>query len=71
MGFPEYIYMRPDIDKLEREIYKLLEGFNGAENCEEQIKAVDEINVLRNNFETMKTLVEIRYSLNTEDMRKL
>ena len=67
MGFPEYIYMRPDIDKLEREIYKLLEGFNGAENCEEQIKAVDEINVLRNNFETMKTLVEIRYSLNTED----
>lgn len=67
MGFSEYLYIRPDINELEEKIDSLLEEFNQSKNANEQIEVVKKINILRNNFETMKTIVEIRYSLNTED----
>jgi len=67
MGFFEYLYTRPDMNELEVNINNLLEEFNQSKSPSHQIEVVKKINILRNNFETMKTIVEIRYSLNTED----
>ncbi|CQR54809.1 M3 family oligoendopeptidase [Paenibacillus riograndensis] len=66
MKFSEYRYERPDVSKLKVRFAELLKGLN-ADSLEEQRAAFSEINKLRNEFDTMSTLVNIRHSINTED----
>lgn len=66
MKFSEYRYERPDAAKLKVRFKELLKGLS-ADSLEEQKAAFSEINKLRNEFDTMATLVSIRHSINTED----
>lgn len=67
LKFKDYKYERPDLKGLENKFNILLENFEAANNVEIQNQIIREINKLRNNFETMYTLVSIRHSINTED----
>ena len=65
--FKDYRYERPDLFKVMEEFDSLLEKFNSAKTFEEQNKAMQRINDLRNSIDTMEALVSIRHSINTED----
>lgn len=67
MNFNDYKYERIDLEKTKDQFTKLIEDFKNAENAEEQIKYMDELNKLRATVDTMTTLVSIRHSVNTND----
>jgi M3 family oligoendopeptidase len=66
-SFKEYHYQRPDIGRLETEWQHLLTGFDRAGSPESQAEIIAAINTLRNDFETMANLVQIRHTANTLD----
>lgn len=65
--FKEYHYNRPDMEHLKVEFHDLLERFGKAQSFELQDQVISDINRLRNEFETMVTLVHIRHSIDTTD----
>ena len=65
--FKDYKYERPDLKKIEEEIHRLLVQFDEAQDVETQSGVIREISKIRNNFDTMATLVSIRHSIDTED----
>jgi len=65
--FKNYKYERPNMDDLEKAFDKLLEMFREAVSVEKQNEVMEKINEVRNDFETMAELVEIRHSINTTD----
>lgn len=65
--FTNYYYTRPSMDEIQIKFEEFLLIFNQAASAEEQIKAVNDINVIRANFDTMRTLSSIRHSINTQD----
>ena len=67
MNFNDYKYERINIEQTKEKFSSLIEKFSEAENVEEQIRYIDEINSLRNHIDTMTTLVSIRHSINTND----
>jgi M3 family oligoendopeptidase len=67
MQFKDFTYERPDIDQLANEMGAQTEAIKAAQNDDDVIKAIEAANGLRRHFDTMMTLVSIRYSLNTED----
>lgn len=67
MKFSEYKYERPNFEKDKAEIEELVQKINAATKKEEQFAAIDQMNVLRNKFDTMFTLSSIRHSINTND----
>jgi len=60
-------YERPDFKAFEKSIIDLLNDFKSAESVDIQNKIMSKINELRTEFETMQSLAEVRYSINTED----
>lgn len=66
-SFKEYQYHRPDLEQFKAEFQKSLAHFEQAESLEGQNQAISAINRLRNEFETMATLVHIRHSMDTTD----
>lgn len=67
MGFNEYEYKRPNIEQFRKKLEDLTKDFTEAKNTQEQVKIIGKINKEINNFDTMATLISIRYSLNTQD----
>lgn len=67
MKFEDYLYTRPNISEIESEFQIGLEQFNQASSVAEQIKAIEKINVVRNNFGTMVNLCYIRHSIDTNN----
>jgi len=67
MTFNDYKYERPNMDEAKEKFASLLEAFKKAESFEAQDEAMAKINELRNNLETMFTLVSIRHSVDTTD----
>ena len=67
LKFKEYPYERPDIDQLKLQISQYIQQFKKAEDVETQNHIIKKINDLRNNFETMSQLVQIRHTINTKD----
>ncbi len=65
--FKEYHYQRPDLEHFKAEFHRLMKQFEHAESFAAQDRVISEINRLRNEFETMGTLVHIRHSLDTAD----
>jgi M3 family oligoendopeptidase len=65
--FKNYLYQRPDINRLQNEWHYLLTEFDRAATPESQIKIIAALNTLRNDFETMASLVQIRHTANTAD----
>ena len=65
MKFSEIKYQRPDINILEDNFNQLIDKFNSAASADEQMKIMREINDIRMEYGTQKTLAEIRYSVDT------
>jgi len=66
-NFNEYKYERPDIKNLEWLFKKSIIDFGSATSEKSQNEVLKTITSLRNNFETMSVLVEVRYTVNTTD----
>ncbi|MBN2794205.1 MAG: M3 family oligoendopeptidase [Clostridia bacterium] len=67
MKFNDYQYQRPDMEQFKVAFEKLLKEFSEGQNFEAQDAAMVKINDLRNEMETMMTLVSIRHSVDTTD----
>ena len=67
MKFTEYVYIRPDFDKIETEFEQLLSQFAAAETVSIQQQTIDEINAIRKEFESMSALCYIRHTIDTRD----
>lgn len=67
MKFDDYRYKRPDVEKFKQYFNTLLKDLNDTSPLEVQKASVTAINKLRNEFDTMQTLVSVRHSINTTD----
>ncbi|MCM3568712.1 M3 family oligoendopeptidase [Neobacillus mesonae] len=67
MSFENYTYVRPDLAEAAAKFDEALARFEGSDTVKEQSVAMNEINQLRNNLDTMFTLCSIRHSINTND----
>ena len=67
MKFKEFEYRRPDFMAMKSILESSVESMNNAASFEDFIKIMDEVNRIRNNVQSMETLVSIRYSINTDD----
>ncbi len=67
MRFEDFKYERPNMETFKSDFTKALETFTNAEAADKQEKAMDEINRLRFDFNTMSTLASIRNSIDTRD----
>lgn len=67
MKFNEYEYRRPEMDEIKSKFTKVLKKFRDAQEIDIQVKAMEEINEIRNYVGTMLNLVYIRHSIDTND----
>lgn len=67
MRFEEYTYQRPNLEEITGNFHLAIEKFKNAATVEEQSKAMNDVNEIRNDLGTMFTLCSIRHSINTED----
>ncbi|MEO8664399.1 MAG: M3 family oligoendopeptidase [Ignavibacteria bacterium] len=69
MKYSEMKYERPDINNLEENFSGLIKSFKEAKSFEESEAIMDQINLLRNDFESLKIIAFINYSIDTNDAR--
>ncbi len=67
MKFEEYHYERPNLEHLKETFQQAIEGFQTATDLQEALNAMDTINQLRFDFNTMASLAYIRHSLDVND----
>lgn len=67
MKFSEFIYERPNVEKISESFNLLLEKFNAAESFELQDAVMTEIISLRVEVESMGSIVSIRHTVDTTD----
>lgn len=67
MKFKDYTYQRPDVEKYKEHFENQLIKLENAMNYEAQVEAIHEINILRDEFDTMGRLANVRYTINTLD----
>lgn len=60
-------YSRPDLKSIEADFSTLLTRFETASNATEQVEVLDNINTLRNEFQTLASIASVRNSINTQD----
>ncbi|WBW96403.1 M3 family metallopeptidase [Oceanirhabdus sp. W0125-5] len=63
MKFAEYEYKRANIKEIKKNFEVLINRFNITDSFEEQCSVIDEINTIRNEFTSMRTLSELRKCL--------
>ena len=67
MKFKDYVYERPDLKRITERYEILLEEFKDSQTLDQQNNILRQINEVRNNIETMSSLVHIRHSIDTKD----
>ena len=67
MKFEDYKYEKIDIENFSKNFNYHIQKFSQSRTFEEQNKEMTSLIELRNHFETMATLVEIRQSIDTKD----
>ncbi len=67
LKFKDFEYKRPDLKKLESEFDLLLKDFKNSKSPEEQFEILKKINAVRKDFESMRNIASIRYTINTKD----
>jgi len=65
--FSEFEYKRPDLSVLQTNFNQLLAEFDSADNVDKQNHIINKINKLRNDFDTMWNLAQIRHTIDTKD----
>jgi M3 family oligoendopeptidase len=67
LPFTEFPYERPDLDTISAEFRGVLEQFRQASSPAEAISALEALYAVRNNFESMREIASIRYTIDTRD----
>lgn len=67
MKFKEFHYERPDISNIKLTFNELLNKFINAKSCDEQDEYMVSINKLRNDFQSMYEIANIRNTIDTTD----
>ena len=67
MKFKEFKYERIDMESFILDFNALLEKFDNADSFSEQNQFMQEINKLRNKFDSMESICYIRHSIDTRD----
>ncbi len=67
MKFSEFEYKRPNYNEIKEVFKEKVSNIEKSFTYEEQKKHIDDLNVIRNNIESMSTIASIRHSINTED----
>lgn len=67
MKFKDYAYIRPNLDEIKLEIMDLVKTLKTAEDQETGYQAVQSIQKIQNNIDTMYNLALIRNSIDTRD----
>lgn len=67
MKFEDYQYKRPNLGEIKKEYFFLLKKLKEAKEINNFENILSQIRKIRNNFETMSSLVNIRYKINTKD----
>jgi M3 family oligoendopeptidase len=65
--FKQFDYLRPDLNLIEKSFRKILETFYSAKTFDECENAIERINVLRSEFDSMYSIAMIRFNINTAD----
>lgn len=65
--FEEFTYLRPDIAEFQKNFEKGLDKFRNAETADEQLEAFKSLNALIESFNTMKSIANVRYTIDTRD----
>ncbi|GCD10278.1 M3 family oligoendopeptidase [Clostridium tagluense] len=60
MKFSEFEYKRANIKEIEKEFNQLISKFESSESYENQIEIIKQINEIRSEFASMKSIAEIR-----------
>ncbi|MFK7908655.1 MAG: M3 family oligoendopeptidase [Chitinophagales bacterium] len=67
MKFSEFLYERPNYQSVATQFNQWLDKFQEAESVVEQSTAIEGINDLRNNFQTMFSIASTRHNIDTKD----
>jgi M3 family oligoendopeptidase len=67
MKFSEFQYQRPEMQQVEAKFATFLEKFNSAGSFEEQDVAMEAINQLRSEYESMGQMAYVRHTIDTND----
>ena len=69
MKFSEYKYERPNLEVINNKIISLIEEMKECDSFEDFDNYIVKINKIRNHVESMKVLISLKYSINTNDER--
>ncbi len=67
MRFEDFTYVRPNLEEITQSFTLAIEKFNSAATVDEQNAAMNEINDIRNDIDTMFNLCEIRHTVDTNN----
>ncbi|MGM9987377.1 MAG: M3 family oligoendopeptidase [Bacillaceae bacterium] len=67
MTFQQYEYIRPDMEVIKVQMNEAISHLQKGTSLDEQVVAIEQINKIRNQYETMATLCSIHYSIDTTD----
>ncbi len=67
MKFENYQYKRPNLEEIKKKCILLIKELKAAKEFSDFEGILAQIQKIRDNFQTMKSLVEIRYKINTKD----
>lgn len=67
MKFSDFIYYRPQIEDLRNQFNSLIQEFKSTDSIEKQSDIIAEINSIRMDFESMKSIAFIKYTIDTSD----
>jgi M3 family oligoendopeptidase len=67
LKFSEYPYQRPDMEGAKVKFGELLERFEQAGSLVEQAQVLEELNLYRGEFESMRDLAYVRHTVDTND----
>lgn len=67
MKFNEFPYVRPDMPQVEKDFNHAIEQFDKADSLAEQNVAMEAINKLRSEFETLSQIAQVRHTIDTND----
>ena len=67
LKFKDYKYERPNLETLSKDFETLIGEFKSSKDAKEQSEVMKKITTIRNNIETMASLVSIRHSIDTRD----
>jgi M3 family oligoendopeptidase len=67
MKFKDFVYKRPDIKIFEKKFNYNVSEFENAKNADEQFRILKIIYSLRKEFDSMRSIASIRYTVDTND----